>query len=178
MLNLKKPLLLIAAIACVSTINMNMIEAHAADYKLSVNSDGYLEGTINKINLDNVVIEMKEDSPFMMLSDSTTEYSVITNTGEKVCEVEVIYEMDDTLSKLLKCEKSNFITKDVIYNEIEVEAIDSAKVMTYKVDSRKSIIYFNDEVAVRLSSMEFDEVLYGNNYLNKFNEHATITLQE
>ena len=177
MLRLRK-MLLLTGIACLGLLFSNPIEAHASSCKILLDSETKLEDTISSIKLGDVNIGVIDGSPFSFDSISTDIYHVVTKSGERVCKFVISEEVDDITQKILKCEKSNFIGENIIVTEITHDEVENGTVTTYKENDRKVVVFTNGTYYVKLSSFVMDEIIYGNNYINKVLDNITIRFDE
>ena len=174
MIKVRKSALLTAIALGLAINTMNPAKAYALEYKLMSNSVGWSNGTINDIELEDIYLELSKDSPFKLKAISDNRYDVVVDNGEIILHVDVLDELGSTLSNVIKCKKSNFISEKNIYKDININESNEVKVVSFKVDDRKEVIFVSDNTYVRLHSMASDTVLFGNNYLNKFLESITV----
>jgi hypothetical protein len=178
MIKIKKPVLLTALALGASIYLTDPIDAYALDYKLSTNSVGWNNGNINEVDLENVKMEISTDSPFKLKTTADRRYDVVANNGEMLLHVEFLDELSSTLTNVVKCEKSNFISEGNIYKDIVIKEGDNFKTISYKLDDRKYVIIVGNDSYITIESMLSDSVIFGNNYLNKFLECITVEFKE
>lgn len=173
-----KKLLLLTGITCLGLLNINTMTVYASDYKIVVDSNSKLDDTINSVKLNNVKLEMVEQSPFTLDDISAGSYYIVTKSGEKICTISIKDDVDDITSKIINCEKSTFISENMTITDITHEDVENGTVTSCKENERKFVVFTDGESYVELSSLSTDEVIYGNNYINKVLDNINVSFDE
>lgn len=170
-----KKLLLLTSVMCLGLLNVKPMTVYASDYKLTVDNGTKLDNTINSIKLNSVKLEMGEQSPFAIRDISVGSYYVVTKSGEKVCNISITEDVDDITSKIINCEKSTFISENVTITDIVHNDVENGTVTSCKKNDRKCVVFTDGSNYVELNSLSTDEVIYGNNYINKVLDNINVS---